>query len=212
MNRSSFFSLAACRTRSRPWDAPSRLGVRSVPPCPAFSLAPALGSPAPRPVARLRSSASRLLWRDLTSHARASSASARRLPDADLRLAPTAKRAISRFPNEELAHMPGSATSRDRRCARIGAHLRVAFRRDKSVGVPIDNFAARWLAYAFPCRRSAPASRPKTHGSGPVWFATPSPQWTSTTYSPPASRRTVTVIPRKSVMSQKSNHHPFAQL
>ncbi len=51
--------------------------------------------------------------------------------------------------------MPGSATSRDRRCARIGAHLRVAFRRDKSVGVPIDNFAARWLAYAFPCRRFA---------------------------------------------------------
>ena len=49
--------------------------------------------------------------------------------------------------------MPGSATSRDRRCARIGAHLRVAFRRDKSVGVPIDNFAAQWLAYAFPCRR-----------------------------------------------------------
>src|SRR5208337_3247035 len=49
--------------------------------------------------------------------------------------------------------MPGSATSRDRRCARVDAHPRVAFRRDKSVGVPIDNFAAQWLAYAFPCRR-----------------------------------------------------------
>ena len=51
--------------------------------------------------------------------------------------------------------MPGSATSRDRRCARVDAHPRVAFRRDKSVGVPIDNFAGQWLAYAFPCRRFA---------------------------------------------------------
>ncbi len=51
--------------------------------------------------------------------------------------------------------MPGSATSRDRRCARVDAHPRVAFHRDKSVGVPIDNFAAQWLAYAFPCRRFA---------------------------------------------------------
>ena len=56
--------------------------------------------------------------------------------------------------------MPGSATSRDRRCARVDAHPRVAFRRDKSVGVPIDNFAAQWLAYAIPFRRfvSGPAA------------------------------------------------------
>jgi hypothetical protein len=51
--------------------------------------------------------------------------------------------------------MPGSATSRDRRRARVHARPRVAFRRDKSVGVPIDNFAAQWLAYALPCRRFA---------------------------------------------------------
>ncbi len=49
--------------------------------------------------------------------------------------------------------MPGSATSRDRQYARVDAHPRVAFRRDKSVGVPIDNFAAQ--AYALPCRRFA---------------------------------------------------------
>ena len=30
------------------------------------------------------------------------------------------------------------------------------------------------------------------HGSGPMWFAIPSSQWTCTTYSSPASRRTVT--------------------
>jgi hypothetical protein len=28
------------------------------------------------------------------------------------------------------------------------------------------------------------------HGSGPMWFATPSSQWTCTTYSLPVSRRT----------------------
>ncbi len=74
-------------------------------------------------------------------------------------------------------------------------HPRIAFRRDKSVGVPIDNSAARWLAYASPADASSPASRPKTHGSGPEWFATPSPQWTCTTYSSPASQRTVIVMP-----------------
>ena len=125
-------------------------------PVPRSPWPPPLAPPAPRPVARLRSSASQLLWRGLTSHACASSASARRLPDADRRLAPAAKRETSRFPYEELAHMPGSSTSRDRLCARVGAHFRFAFRYDKGVGVPIDDFAAQWLAYAFPCRRFAP--------------------------------------------------------
>ena len=53
--------------------------------------------------------------------------------------------------------MPGSATSPDRRRARLDARPRVAFRTDKSVGVPIDNFAAQWLAYALPYRRFASA-------------------------------------------------------
>lgn len=51
--------------------------------------------------------------------------------------------------------MPGSATTRGRSCARVGAHARVAFRRDEGVGTPKDIFAAQWLAYAFPCRRFA---------------------------------------------------------
>ena len=88
------------------------------------------------------------------------------------------------FRSEELAHMPGSATSRDRRCARIDAHPHVAFRRDKSVGVPIDNFAAQWLAYAFPCRRLRLRPRDRKRTARGRWFATPSPQWTCTTYSP----------------------------
>jgi hypothetical protein len=30
----------------------------------------------------------------------------------------------------------------------------------------------------------------RAHGSGPMWFAIPSSQWTCTTYSLPVSRRT----------------------
>ena len=69
--------------------------------------------------------------------------------------------------------MPGSATSRDRRCARVDARPHVAFRRDKSVGVPIDNFAARWLAYAFPCRRfvSGLATENARLGAGVVRYS-----------------------------------------
>ena len=52
--------------------------------------------------------------------------------------------------------MPGSSTTQDRPCARGGAHSRFAFRCDNGVGVPIDSFAAQWLAYRRPCRRFAP--------------------------------------------------------
>ncbi len=46
-----------------------------------------------------------------------------------------------------------------------------------------------------PADASSPTSRPKTHGSGPVRIATPSPQWTCTTYSSPVFRRTVILTP-----------------
>jgi hypothetical protein len=41
-----------------------------------------------------------------------------------------------------------------------------------------------------PADASLPSSRTATHGSGPMWIATPSSQWTCTTYSLPVSRRT----------------------
>src|SRR5437870_89031 len=41
-----------------------------------------------------------------------------------------------------------------------------------------------------PADASSLPSRPATHGSGPMWIATPSSQWTCTTYSLPVSRRT----------------------
>src|SRR5208283_809353 len=66
-----------------------------------------------------------------------------------------AKVEVSRFPVEERTYMPGSSTTQDRICARVDAHPRFAFRCDNDVGVPIDSFAAQWLAYTHPCRRFA---------------------------------------------------------
>src|ERR1700677_5321267 len=122
-------------------------------PVPRSPRPPPLAPPTPRPVAQLRSRVSQLLWRGLTSRLRASSASARRLPDADRPPHATAKVEISRFPDKERPHMPGSRTAQDRTSARDSADPRVAFRWDKGVGVLIDYFAAQWLAYAYPCRR-----------------------------------------------------------
>src|SRR5208337_700332 len=41
-----------------------------------------------------------------------------------------------------------------------------------------------------PADASPTSSRTPAHGSGPMWVATPSSQWTFTTYSLPVSRRT----------------------
>src|SRR5271163_613462 len=41
-----------------------------------------------------------------------------------------------------------------------------------------------------PADASLTSSRTPAHGSGPMWVATPSSQWTFTTYSLPVSRRT----------------------
>src|SRR5260370_19336790 len=41
-----------------------------------------------------------------------------------------------------------------------------------------------------PTDASPTSSRTPAHGSGATWIATPSPQWTFTTYSLPVSRRT----------------------
>lgn len=52
--------------------------------------------------------------------------------------------------------MPGSVTTRSRPHTRTHACDRLAFRLTDGVGAPIVPFAARWLAYTFPCRRFAP--------------------------------------------------------
>ena len=138
-----------------PGSAPGACGPR--PRSPRF---PPLAPPPPRPASRRRSGASRLLWRDLTSHARASSASAPRLPDADqtAHRGPVAGREISRFPRRGACvharvcdHAGPTGGSRKRL-------RRVAFRPRNGVGTR-DNrtFVAQWLACTSPCRRFARA-------------------------------------------------------
>jgi hypothetical protein len=64
---------------------------------------PPLAPPAPQRIAPLCSPASQLLWRSPTSHARASSATAPRLPDADRRREQlTARCGISQVPTRSI--------------------------------------------------------------------------------------------------------------
>ena len=114
--------------------------------------------PLRRPLGHPCSQASQLLWRVLTSPARASSATAFHLPDAGHQAIqrPMVRLEISRFPFKELAHMPGSTTAPSLQGTRDVAPYHVAFHRHKGMGTRDDvNFAAQWLAYALPCQRFA---------------------------------------------------------
>jgi hypothetical protein len=86
---------------------------------------------------------------------------------------PSVGHEISRFPRKELPHMPGSPTTPDRAGARDVAPVRVAFHSVNGVGIRDRSFAAQWLAYALPTDASSLPSRTTTHGSGPMWIATP---------------------------------------
>ena len=62
----------------------------------------------------------------------------------------------------------------------------------QTASAPGNSFLSRlngWPART-PTDASRASSRMHAHGSGPMWFAIPSSQWTSTTYSLPVSRRT----------------------
>ena len=143
-------------------------------PCSPWS--PPFAPPPPLPVSRLCSPASSLLWRGLTSHARASSATAPRLPDADQRRqAALARQEISRFPHKERLHMPGSQTTQGRSGARNSAPARLAFRQQNGVGAQ-KKAISRLNGWPIrsPTDASPMPSRTPAHGSGPMWFATPS--------------------------------------
>src|SRR5262249_13628614 len=166
VNFSSFLSLAAFRTRSSACDTRSRPCVRCVL-CPiAFPSAPPFAPPTPQHQKRHAqhgrspppcSSASQLLLRGLTSRARASSATAPRLPDADRRL----------YTERSNASSPGSqrqgASTHARFFDHAGTYGRSRFRthtcslpQRRRCRLPgFNSFAAHWLAYALPCRRFA---------------------------------------------------------
>ncbi len=95
----------------------------------------------------------------LTYLARASSATAPRLPDAGHRLMLPAvvRPEISRFPSKKHTDMPGSQTTQGRQGACDIAPHRVAFRYANNVGAPdYKAFAAQWLTYPHICQRFAP--------------------------------------------------------
>src|SRR5271166_4644362 len=157
--RHPILCLAASRTHSSAWVTPARFCIRSVLCWSAFPSAPALGSAAssagrPAPFVGLVAT----LAGGLTSLARSSPATAPRLPGAIRPArAPPDGQEISRFPREELEHMPGSQTTPGRAVLALIATVRMAFRHRDIVGARDDeSFAARGLAYASPCRRFAP--------------------------------------------------------
>src|SRR5262249_36601340 len=122
--------------------------------------------PTPQPVARPCSPASQLLWQSLTSRVRTSPATAPRLPDAyQSCLLCLVRRGISRFPGNELPHMPGSSTTPGCLGARVHAPIRVAFRLRNGVGTRDKNlYEAQWLACVLPLPtlRRRPYGRPRT--------------------------------------------------
>src|SRR5262249_42753608 len=67
----------------------------------------------------------------------------------------------------------------------------------QTVSAPGISFLSRlngWPA-GSPADASPTSSRMPAHGLGPMWVATPSSQWTCTTYSLPVSRRTCVKTP-----------------
>jgi hypothetical protein len=66
--------------------------------------------------------------------------------------------------------------------ARAVAPTCVAFRKLNGVGTRDEGLSR---LNGWPMLSPTDASSFATHGSGPMWFATPSSQWTFTTYSLP---------------------------
>ena len=191
VNFSFFRCLATRRMRSSACDTLSRSCARRVLCCAAFPLASALrstGSAAGCPALFVGFPAT-MAESDFprpciigygSSPSRCGPAAAR-----------PARRGISRFPHKELPHMPGSSTTPGRPGARDDAPVRVAFRLRNSVGTRDMNLS--WLngwPMRSPTDASPTTSRTATHGSGPMWIATPSSRRTCTDYSLPVSRRT----------------------
>src|SRR4051812_31421130 len=103
------------------------------------------------------------------------------------------------------ARSPGSRSRSVRTCQGLGPRRTVrglALTPPSVLPSAVGNASASGITElsrlnGWPARSPADASpvpsRGPTHGSGPMWIAIPSSQWTLTTYSLPVSRRTPTV-------------------
>ena len=192
MNRSFFLCLAACRMRPSARDTLSRFCAGTWFAGPHSLWPPPFAPPAPRPVARPCSPASQLLWYRL-------------IPASILH-----RLWLLAFPMQTRAlccdwsdvGSPGSrATSfhtcqvlRPRRTVQALALTRLSvlpssFATASAPGISIFARLNGWPVCS-PTDASPPPSRATAHGSGPMWFATPSSRRTCTDYSLPVSRRT----------------------
>ena len=192
VNCSFFLCLAACRMRSSACDTLTRLCVRRVLCWPAFPLAPALRS--------TNSAADRsALFAGFTATTAGSDFS--RSVHHRLRLLAFPMRALGQRAHRSSVRPPGSRARsvrtcqglRPRRAERALAFVapsRIAFRSVNGVGAR-DECLSRLNGWPMrsPTDASPTPSRTPAHGSGPMWIATPSSQWTFTTYSLPVSRR-----------------------
>ena len=92
--------------------------------------------------------------------------------------------------------MPGSPTTPGWPSARVGALGHFAFHYTDSVGTRNQfSIAGNGWPARSPADASLTSSRMPAHGLGPMRVATPSSQWTCTTYSSPVSRRTCVKTP-----------------
>src|SRR5262245_24199301 len=114
---------------------------------------------------------SELLWQSLTSHDRASSATAPRLPDADRRLCRTVNHEISRFPRKERLHMPGSLTTPGRPGLAMSRPdmLPSTFYTASAPRMRLLSRLNGWPVRS-PVNASPWPSRATAHDSGPMWF------------------------------------------
>jgi hypothetical protein len=91
----------------------------------------------------------------------------------------------------------GSQTAQSPRSTRVSVLLDIAFHPPTSVGALDKQLSRRNTPpTCSPTDFSSVPSRRPPHGSGPEWFARPSPEWTCTIYSLPVSRQIWTLCPR----------------
>jgi hypothetical protein len=98
---------------------------------------------------------------------------------------------ISRFPRKERPHMPGSTTALGGKALAI-ARPSMLPSTNRTAWAPRMTSISQLNGWPMrsPTDASPRSSRTTAHGSGPMWFATPSSQRTFTAYSLPVSRRT----------------------
>ena len=114
--------------------------------------------PAPPPLAQACSPASPLLWQGLTSPARASPASARRLPGADHTA--TGRWSSGRPPGSRARSVRTCQGLRPRRAGRVLAIMPASVlpsAGQTASALRTNPFAAQWLACTIPYRRFAPS-------------------------------------------------------